>query len=160
MENEISKSETTTVEVEYIPISELIRKNSHWFSEDNKGFFKSKWDSYALHNKGSIYAYFVSSEKHESLFSNINEPRKYTIRKFNLRDGDLKSESDIFDFQKYGTKSKALRALKEYMKTEPIKNDTVEYINSKIESLRYNIKRIESLTTELLTVTGHLLKSL
>lgn len=136
-----------------IPISELERKNDHWFSEDNKRFFKSMWDSYALQNEGSIYAYFVSSEKHVSHFANINEPRKYTIRKFNMRNGELPSDEGIFDFQAFKDKRSAERELRKYLENEPIKEDKAKWLQSEIEHLEYIIKRtyeeIEELKKEL-----------
>jgi hypothetical protein len=127
-----------------VSISELERKNSHWFSEGNKRFFKSMWDSYALQNEGSIYAYFVSSEKHESSFAGINEPRKYTVRKFNMLSGNFAHDKDgtIFEFQKYATKKQAEKAMREYLKTEPIKADKLEYLQYELKELQYQEKQI------------------
>ena len=142
-----------------VSINELERKNSTWFSENNRRFFKSMWDSYALQNEGSTYAYFVSSEKHVSYSSGINEPRKYTIRKFNMRNGKISNNKDgtIFEFKKYTTKAQAEKALRKHLKTEPIRDDMVNFLNAEIEQLTYQIKRtqdeIVNLKTELETLT-------
>jgi hypothetical protein len=127
-----------------VSISELERKNSHWFSEDNKRFFKSMWDSYALQNEGSVYAYFVSSEKYVNYSSGANEARMYTIRKFNMRNGRFEGDKDgtIFEFQKYSTKAQAEKAMRKYLKTEPIKEDKAKYLQSEIEQLQYEEKQI------------------
>ena len=63
-----------------IPIYKLEELNPNWFSVGNKRFFNSKWENYAIQNQNSIHAYFISSEKHEPLFSKNYEPRKYTIK--------------------------------------------------------------------------------
>ena len=121
-----------------VAINEIRRKhNGHWFDTDTKRFFNSKWDSYALQNEGSIHAYFVSSEKHG------NEDRKYTIRRFNMRTGDFpgRDTNTIFEFQKYTTKTQAEKALREHLKTEPIRDDLVNFLNTEIEQLTYQIKR-------------------
>jgi hypothetical protein len=145
--------------IKYVPIEDLIRLFPQWFSKDNSRSFRSKWNSYALQNGGSIHAYFVSSERHVSHFARINEPRKYTIRKFNMRDGSFSTSIDddsIFKFQRYNTKKQAERALKEYLKTEPIKADLTEWLKRTITSLQYEQSRIHKqigdLNTELIDV--------
>ena len=123
---------------ETIPISEVIRLNDNWFSEDSKRFFRSRWDNYAFRNKESMFAYFISSEKHVSYFANIDEPRKYTIRKINMITGDFSNDDGIFKFQAYPTRRKALSGLKKYLETEPIKADKIAYLKSAIEHSKYN----------------------
>ncbi len=142
-----------------IPIDEIIRKCPNWFSEDSKRFFDSLWNSYALKNKDSIYAYFVSSEKHTSYYPTyINEPRKYTIRKFNMRSGDFSPEqkNTIFVFQNFETKDKAEKALRSYLEQEPIIKETRDWIRREIKQERYNRKRslenIENLKQELIAL--------
>lgn len=146
----------STEKLKYIPISELERLNTNWFSVGSKRFFKSLWDNYALKNEDSIYAYFISSEKHVSYFANINEPRKYTIRKVNMRNGDFNTNIDdnsIFKFQAFKTKKMAIKALIVYLKNEPIKADKLEFLKREIESKKYNVewnkKSITRLETEL-----------
>jgi hypothetical protein len=136
-----------------VSINELVRKAPHWFSEDNKRFFKSMWDSYALQNEGSIHAYFVSSEKHESSFANIHEPRKYTIRKFNMRTGDMVVTDDkkepLFEFQHFTTKKQAEKAMREYMQVEPIETDKQAFLQDEIKEQEYTIKRTQAHIEEL-----------
>jgi hypothetical protein len=136
-----------------VSISELERKNSNWFSPESKRFFKSMWDSYALQNEGSVYAYFVSSEKHESSFANINEPRKYTVRKFNMIVGRFDGDKDgsIFEFQKYDRKDQAEKALREYLKTEPIKADKIEFLKQEIGEQKYKLERTQQRILEIET---------
>lgn len=140
-----------------IPISELERKNSIWFSERNKRFFKSLWDSYALQNEGSVYAYFVSSEKHEGI--GYSEPRMYTIRKFNMISGNFEGDTDgtIFEFQKFPTKKQAEKALREYLKNEPIKNEKIAFLQREIKELQYQESqigpKIQKLVSELAELT-------
>lgn len=145
-----------------VPISELERKNAHWFSEDNKRFFRSKWDSYALQNEGSIYAYFVSSEKHVSYFANINEPRKYTIRKFNMVTGNMDVNADknpIFEFQYFDTKKQAEKALREYLKTEPIKQEKIAHLQHELAELQYQEKQIAPKIQKIINELAELTKN-
>lgn len=142
-----------------ISIENLSRLNNHWFSDDNKRFFKSIWDNYALKNNDSIYAYFISSEKHVNYFVNVNEPRKYTIRKFNMRNGDFLTsinKDSIFEFQAFKTKKQAEKELRKYLLIEPIKADKIEFLKREIESLKHkserNIKTIEGLEKELMEI--------
>lgn len=101
--------------IDTLPINDLIQKNANWFNEGNTRFFKSKWDDYAY--KLGEYAYFISSEKHVNYFVGINDPRKYTIRKFNMETGEFSTDNkDIFNFQRYSTKKQAEKALNAYLK--------------------------------------------
>ena len=141
-ENQIKKVYPNT-----ISINEIIRKcTSHWFNEDSKRFFKSLWDQYAIQNDGSIFAYFISSEKHN------DEARKYTVRRFNLISGNVSSpypeENTIFEFQKYDTKKQADKALREYIKTEPQETDKQEFYKAEIANLEYQLKTINQKIAE------------
>ena len=98
-----------------IPIDMVIRKAPNWFNADNKRFFKSKWNNYAY--QLGEYAYFISSEKHVNYYVGVNDPRKYTIRKFNMTTGEFSTDNkDIFTFQRYSTKKAAEKALNAYLK--------------------------------------------
>lgn len=98
-----------------IPIDMVIRLSPKWFDTDNKRFFKSKWNNYAY--QLGEYAYFISSEKHENFYMGISDPRKYTIRKFNMNTGEFSTDNkDIFNFQRYSTKKQAEKALNVYLK--------------------------------------------
>lgn len=100
----------------YVPISEIIRKNKevnhHFFDKDTQRFFQSRWEKSAL-RKGD-YAYFITSEKFVSP-SGYSEPRKYTIRKANLKTGVVDTPSG-YDFQQFNTKSQAKAVLNKIVK--------------------------------------------
>lgn len=118
-----------------VPIDTLIRKHSgHWFDQDSKRFFNSKWDSHALQNEGSIFAYFISSERHD------DDARKYTIRRFNMVNGEVSSpypSIPIFEFQAFKTKAQAERAMRVYMrKVENIKAEKLSWLQGELEHLR------------------------
>jgi hypothetical protein len=104
-----------TGKCERIPINDIIRLFPKWFDKDNIRFFKSKWNNYAY--QLGEYAYFISSEKHVNYYVGVNDPRKYTIRKFNMNTGDFSTDNkDIFNFQRYSTKKAAEKALNAYLK--------------------------------------------
>jgi hypothetical protein len=140
--------ETKKAYLNTISISEIQRKhNGHWFDADTKSFFKSKWDDYAVQNEGSIYAYFVSSEQHG------DNSRKYSVRRFNLDNGQFDSpypdEETIFAFQRFDTKKQAEKAMREYLKTEPILTDKQLYYQRQIKEEEYNIERKQKRISEL-----------
>ena len=141
-----------------IPIETVIRKhNGHWFSEYNKRFFKSRWENTAYQNEGSLYAYFISSEKF-----NDNTSRKYTIRRVNMRDGEFSTGYPtpvIFEFQQYTTKAHALKALHEYLKTEDIKGELIAWLKGELEhtiphETSSTQTRKQEITTELAQLEG------
>ena len=87
-------------------IMDLNRKaGQHWFSEDTKKFFKSKWpeDHVGLVNN----QFFISSEKSPW------DDRKYSIRKFS---GKTKTVDTIGEFGGFKTKSQAERHLQKIIK--------------------------------------------
>src|SRR5262245_25452245 len=60
-------------------LQEIVRRSgSHFFDADTMRFFRSRVDSDTF--AGPDGWYFVTSEKHESAFLRINEPRLYTVR--------------------------------------------------------------------------------
>lgn len=126
-----------------VPIETIQRQHKgHWFSDDSKRFFKSMWDSYGLQNVGSIYAYFVSSEKF-----NDATPRKYGIRRVNMRNGEFSHKDlGIFEFQAFNTKKQAYSALRKFLVTEPIYEDKIEWITGEIMSI--DVYRIPSLARD------------
>lgn len=79
----------------------------HYFSESNRRFFKSKRYAEPRWSDSAQAFCFVSSEKHESRWSNINEPRMYTVRGINL-DGEILT---FGEFQEYKTLKQAEKAL-------------------------------------------------
>ena len=147
-----------TPRYDIIPIETVIRKhNGHWFSEDSKRFFRSRWENTAYQNEGSLYAYFISSEKF-----NDHTPRKYTIRRINMRNGEFSTSSPIppiFEFQQYTTKKQANKALHDYLKTEDIKGELIAWLKGE---LAYTLphettstqQRKQEIQTELATLQG------
>ena len=140
-----------------IPIETVIRKHSgHWFSEDSKRFFRSRWENTAYQNEGSLFAYFISSEQHDA---NL---RKYTIRRVNMRDGEFPRGYPtpvIFEFQQYTTKAQALKALHEYLKTEDIKGELIAWLKDELEhtiphETTSTQTRKQEITTELAQLEG------
>lgn len=96
-----------------IPMSRIRGLNqargSHWFEKDTMSFFKSIVGqvAYAKSEK-SRFAYFISSEKHVALSLGINEPRKYSLRKADLKTGKIDT---VGEFQAYSTKAQAKKEL-------------------------------------------------
>lgn len=149
-----------------IPIDDVQRKhNGHWFDADSKRFFNSRWDSYALQNDGSIFAYFVSSERHD-----LN-PRLYSIRSVNMRNGEFSEpeshkDSEIFEFQKYMTKQAAYAALHAFLAVEAqtVLKDKIAWLETTIHykenyqcaALR---KEIDDLRTEVQQLNWKTLKT-
>ena len=116
------------------PIEEFKNKyHGHWFDADSKRFFNSRWDNVLYQNDGSIYAYFISSER-----NGYNNPRLYTIRRVNMRSFDFSSDfkSKIFNFQGFSTKREAYKFLREYLKTEDVKTDLIAWLKAELDSIR------------------------
>jgi len=97
----------------YLDISQLVdyvkRSGSHFFDKDTMRFFRSRVDDYVF--SGPDGWYFVTSEKHESAFARINEPRAYTVRRLSWTDdhSDLRLY-ELFGFQAFPTLNRARTA--------------------------------------------------
>lgn len=86
MSQTITKHTTYQFEIpdygEHLDMSQLQdivrRSGSHFFDEATMRYFRSRcdWQTFAAPDGW----YFVTSEKHESAFARINEPRMYTVR--------------------------------------------------------------------------------
>lgn len=117
-----------------ISINDVERQHKgHWFEASSKRFFNSRWDSIALQNDGSIFAYFISSERND-----LN-PRMYTIRCVNMRNGefslpDSQRDNPLFEFQKFLTKQAAYAALRAYLDVEPqhARDDLIAWLEQTI----------------------------
>ena len=83
-------------------------KGQYFFSPDTTRFFDSRYPSYA-YKSGSL-AYFITSERFRHDY-----PRLYTIRVCDLTTGGIDT---VGEFQQYGTRQQAERALKKLLKTE------------------------------------------
>ena len=140
-----------------IPIEDIKRVHTgYWFSEGAKGFFNSRWDSYALRNKGSIFAYFISSEKCRD-----DDARKYTIRSINMLNGEFSTPAtaskELFDFQRFSTKKQADKALRAYLIMENILEDHAAWIEQEIKHIEIyvipqqveKVKKLQSKLEEL-----------
>lgn len=79
---------------------ENIRAGYYWFSPDTKRFFKSVIPKEAT-RKGN-FAYFITRE------TNPSGDSAYTIRKANLKTGDVDTEGEFF---KYSTRAEAQKEL-------------------------------------------------
>ncbi len=104
----------------HLDISALIdlvkRTGSHFFDRDTMRFFKSRVDDVAV--AGVDGWYFVTSEKHESAFARINEPRMYTVRRLSLTpDGSDLRLYELQGFQAYPTLQRARTAARRAAKT-------------------------------------------
>lgn len=99
-----------------LDISELIdivkRSGSHFFDADALRFFKSRIDGYTFTAPDGWY--FVTSEKHESAFAGINEPRLYTVRCLRVCTRDNGSQDialyELEGFQAFPTLTRARTA--------------------------------------------------
>lgn len=86
----------------------------HWFKPDTMRFFSARVGETAY--KVGDVAFFVSSEQFKSYYPTYRvEPRKYTVRKCNLKTGTI---DDVGGFQAYDTRAQALAALKRAFKGE------------------------------------------
>jgi len=94
------------------------RAGKYWFTPDSMKFFNSNIESIGYLKKGSsTEGYFISSEKHTNSYMGISEPRKYTIRKFDLKTGGVDTEGD---FQAYNSKSEAILSMKKLLGVKKI----------------------------------------
>lgn len=97
----------------------VTRSGSHFFDRDTMRFFKSRadWQTFA----GQDGWYFVTSEKHESAFARINEPRLYTVRCLRIvhDEGNVPTLRmvDLEGFQHYRTLNSARTAARKASKT-------------------------------------------
>jgi hypothetical protein len=98
-------------------LMKLVRDSgSHFFDRDTMRSFKSR-----LHDiyPGQDGWYFVTSEKHEhyGYSMQINEPRKYTVRRLRVPEtlDDLRLD-EIGEFQQYPTLNRARTAAKYHAK--------------------------------------------
>lgn len=78
----------------------------HWFSSDNKRFFKSRWNEPAYEIEAMAVGLFVSSEQHD------DNPRFATIRMVCLNTGQfIPLDIPELEFQKYNTTTQARRVI-------------------------------------------------
>jgi len=91
-----------------ISFSEIKAKNKRggffFFEPDTMKFFNSRIEGNIAFVKGNN-AYFITSEQRP----NSEEPRRYTVRRANLKSGDIETEGD---FQEYGKASQAMAEIK------------------------------------------------
>ena len=97
------------------------RCGSHFFDRGTMRFFLSRIHDIKPASDGW---YFITSEKHVSRYSNLNEPRKYTVRKLSYtRDGDGVYNNitidEIGEFQQYATLQRARTGLKYAVQAAP-----------------------------------------
>lgn len=74
-------------------------KGFYFFSPDTMRFFHSRTSTTALKRENGTIAYFITSEQREH-----DAPRKYTIRKCNMKSGDI---STVGNFHEYDTRMQA-----------------------------------------------------
>lgn len=106
-----------------ISIGELIefvkRSGSHFFDRDTLRFFKSRVDDVTFTAPDGWY--FVTSEKHESAFAGINEPRLYTVRCLRAVPADAGGLElrllELEGFQQYQTLTRARTAARRAART-------------------------------------------
>lgn len=82
----------------------------HYFSPENRRFFRSKRYEAPLWSESQQGFLFVTSEQYAPLYG-TPEPRLYTVRKIDLN-GRL---SEIGEFQQYKTLNQARKALKGFI---------------------------------------------
>ena len=83
---------------------------SHFFDDDNMRSFRSRLEDIV---PGPDGWYFITSEKHVSHFSGINEPRKYTVRRLSVNADHTDLDLHELDaLQYYPTLRRARTALK------------------------------------------------
>ena len=106
------------MKAEQIPMWRLKMMNEEagkfFFSRDTMRFFDSKLSPYA-YKKGN-YAYFISSEQFHApeteYHPTYSAPRKYTIRKMNLKSGDV---TGVGEFQEFSSNEEARAKLKKIL---------------------------------------------
>ena len=76
-------------------------KGKHFFDPSAKRFFNSRISESGIRKGNEVY--FTTSEKFD-----YNSPRKYSVRKMNLKTGEV---GEVSEFQAYDTSSQARRAL-------------------------------------------------
>jgi len=123
----IHKHESYSFEIpdfgQYLDIDNLksivTRSGSHFFDRDTMRFFKSRVDAYTF--TGPDGWYFVTSEKHESAFARINEPRLYTVRCLRVVHDEGNRPTlrlvELEGFQAYPTLNRARTAARKAAKT-------------------------------------------
>jgi len=86
---------------------------SHFFDRSTMKSFKSKLEPRIFEAPEGVY--FVTSEKFELVFSDHKEPRKWTVRLFDL-DGRIRTvkvnngeENGWYGFQKFNSRDQAYR---------------------------------------------------
>lgn len=84
-------------------------KGQHWFENSTVKFFNCRVSSKAYLNKSKTKAYFISSEKQDSL------QRRYTIRVHNMETGNINT---VGDFQRFETSREAKIELDKYLRGE------------------------------------------
>ena len=124
----VIKHESYTIDIPdygtHLDIDTLIdivkRSGSHFFDKETMRFFRSRVYDYTYAAPDGWY--FVTSEKHESAFARINEPRMYTVRQMRLRMRDDKLGLTVWlveleNFQHYATLTRARTAARNAAKT-------------------------------------------
>lgn len=81
---------------------------SHFFDRGAMKGFRSKLEPKIFEAPEGIY--FITSERFGSIFTDLKEPRKWTIRLFNLK-GKIRNVkiNDEDGFQKFNSRSQAVR---------------------------------------------------
>lgn len=128
----VTVSHSTTLDVpDYgarLDIDQLIelvkRSGSHFFDSETMRFFRSRVDAYTV--AGPDGWYFVTSEKHVSPYSRINEARKYTVRRFSVGPADVEL-AELEAFQRYPTLQRARTAARVAAKRGTVKCATCRY---------------------------------
>ena len=116
---------------EVISLSEVRQLNEqkgfHFFSPDTTRFFRSRYPETAI-KKGDT-AYFITSEQFVSS-EGESSPRKFTIRKANLKTGDVNTAGE---FQGYSSRSKAKTELMKMIPTKKLKDSDKDGVPDKFD---------------------------
>lgn len=76
-------------------------RGHHWFEPGTMRFFASRVGNDVYQGPGGIY--FISSERF------MDDPRRYSVRRFNPKDCSVDTE---FEFQQFPSRGSAVRAAK------------------------------------------------
>ena len=93
-----------------IPMRDIInlneKKGKFWFKPKTLKFFNSRFGGTVVEKVGTKRAFFVSSEK------GPNEQRRYSVRKVNLKTGDIDTVGDFNRMTELQAKKKLKTILK------------------------------------------------
>lgn len=116
--------------VSRIPISTVKSANKaaglHFFDKDTIRFFNSKIQPVA-YTKDGLTAYFISSEQMD-----YNSPRKYSIRKSDLKTGVT---GTVGEFGEFSSVTEANQALKKIIGTDVSKSKVAQTLDSVIAEM-------------------------